>query len=276
MQLLFDRTPRLPPRLPTLAEWGPSTFWWVAKILGSLIGVEICFVFLLQNPADVQRAAERTMPRVAAPAMFDVGREAEEPVLWASVAPAPAPPAPAAQETVERVVEYVPRIVRVPVDNPVARQRLSDAERRIAALETEVESQSAATARARADARNANERLETAIGNRDEWMQYARRLEAQVARRSESRALIGYFDDRIEVYQSPPPGFEFVNEPITMSLSGNDAMMGIRWSTTCGNRVGGSSGRVFTFRAMTPMICTVTIVRNGRPENYQIHILLRR
>jgi len=75
---------------PKLAEWGPSTFWWVAKILDSLTMVEICFVFLLQNPADVQRAAERTMPRVPAPAMFDLGREAEGPIVWAGAAPAPA------------------------------------------------------------------------------------------------------------------------------------------------------------------------------------------
>ena len=131
-----------------------------------------------------------------------------------------------------------------------------------------------------AAAQRTENRLASATQAYEAWVAEARRLQAEIDRRDAEPVLperIGFFSDSHEVFQSPPPGREFVGENVTLSLVG-PLLIDARWSFDycVSDIVGGSTGPAITFRVPSAAKCVVTIYHSddqGFNSNfYWVHI----
>ncbi len=268
-------TPRMPPDwrppIDTTKLWDLMAQFAARFLFEVLISRTTMFALVLHAAAIAaaalanQQSSPAPPPRIGVPLMFGAQLD-DEPLPWPTFA-------------------EPPRLVYQPVDTQqVVTRTVQDP-----ALQEELE---LARAELRA-VRGANSRLNDRLGELDSELTNAsdsgqlaqialdamtrerNRLEEQLAEalRPPDRQRIGTFRGIMNVYQSPPPGYEYVGENIRISTyttrRGVDAE-DTNWSVSCGTAVGGNSGRTFTFRPHTPGRCVVTARRGREMESYVV------
>jgi hypothetical protein len=217
---------------------------------------------------------EPMLPPPSIPFVFGTQLD-EEPLPWPTLA---APP-----RTIYRIVETQGTVTRSIQDLPledelnIAQAELSAERGRTSRLNDEL-------ARLEQELTNSNTSNQAAQDALDQLTRERDRLTEQLAEalRPPERERIGSFGGGImNVYQSPPPEHAYVDEPVRISLFATRRGVNAEdtsWAVTCGTNgsaathIGGTTGRIFRFRARRPSDCVVTISHEGDQQRYVVTV----